>query len=492
MTKLNVAGMSLDISNGSLERLPIILDGLEAGVYVFDVESSKILYQNRAADNFFGDIIGKHCWEVFHPDQKSPCKACSLESSHTSKNDDPEVMVWEFKNKKDGRWYQMYERPTKWVDGKPARISTSFDITGRKKAEAELRVAKERAEAATALKDEFVSLVAHDLRSPFASITGMLRILESDEENPLNDAQRNLLARALASGERLLVMIEKLLNLSRLQTGAIVPRKAFFEAKMAVATAVADLAHLAREKGVKIIYDIPGDLRLYADYDLFIEVIVNLLSNAIKFCRKGDSITIYAPDDRPGAIAVRDTGVGISQGAIPNLFKSEVPTTTRGTAGEVGTGLGLPFCHSIMLANGGSLEVESKLGEGTVFYVVLPEARPKALILEDSEDVREVIAALSALGVQALKGGSKDVVSGLKKMGAHLLLIGPSIGLSQSTQIVAELKNDPESANMPIIALIPKGDSGTRKKALEIGANDVIQFPSGAEELSSVFRTYFC
>jgi PAS domain S-box-containing protein len=436
MTKLNVADVSLDASNGSLERLPIILDGLEAGVYVFDVESNKILYQNRAAENFFGDIIGKHCWEVFHPGQKTPCKVCSLETGHSSENDDSEVMVWEFKNKKDGRWYQMYERPTKWIDGKPARISTSFDITGRKKAEAELRVAKEQAEAATALKDEFVSLVAHDLRSPFASITGMLRILESDEENPLNNVQRNLLQRALSSGERLLVMIEKLLNLSRLQTGAIVPKKAFFEAKMAVATAVADLSHLAREKGVKLTYDIPSDLRLYADYDLFIEVIVNLLSNSIKFCRRGDSITIYTPDGRLGVIAVRDTGVGISQGAIPNLFKSDIPTTTRGTAGEVGTGLGLPFCHSIMVANGGSLEVESKPGAGTVFYVVLPQAHPKALILENTEDVREVIAALTALGVQALKGGPKDVTAALKKMGAHLLLIGPSVGLSQSTQIV--------------------------------------------------------
>jgi PAS domain S-box-containing protein len=492
MAKLNLTDIALDAPNGLREQLPNILDGLEAGVYVFDVESNKILYQNRAADNFFGNIIGKHCWELFHPGQKTPCKACSLEASHSQNNDGAEVMVWEFENEKDGRWYQMYERPTTWIGGKPARISTSFDITGRKKAEEGLRVAKEQAEAATALKDEFVSLVAHDLRSPFASITGMLRILESDEENPLNDTQRNLLQRALASGERLLVMIEKLLNLSRLQTGAIVPRKAFFEAKMAVATAVADLSHLAREKGVKINYDIPGGLRLYADYDLFIEVIINLLSNAIKFCRKGDSIAIYSPDDRPGVIAVRDTGVGISQGAIPNLFKSEVPTTTRGTAGEVGTGLGLPFCHSIMLANGGSLEVESTSGEGTVFYVVLPQAHPKALILEGREDVREVTAALTALGVQAFTGDPKDVTAAMKKRGAHLLLIGPSIGLGQSTQIVFGLKSDPETVNIPIIALVPKGDSGTRKKALEIGANEAVQFPSGGEELSSVFRKYFC
>lgn len=492
MTNLNVTGLHLDASSDPLERLPIILDGLEAGVYVFDVASNKILYQNRAADNFFGNLIGKHCWEVFHPDQKNPCKICSLEAGHSPGNDDSEVMVWEFKNKKDGRWYQMYERPTKWIDGNPARISTSFDITGRKRAEEELRVAKEQAEAATALKDEFVSLVAHDLRSPFASITGMLRILESDDENPLNDTQRNLLQRALASGDRLLVMIEKLLNLSRLQTGAIVPKKAFFEAKMAVATAVADLVHLAKEKGVKIIYDIPGDLRLYADYDLFIEVVINLLSNAIKFCRKGDSITIYTPDDRPGVIAVRDTGVGVSQSALPNLFKSDIPTTTRGTAGEVGTGLGLPFCHSIMIANGGNLEVESKLGEGTVFYVVLPQVHPKALILEDSEDVREVTAALTALGVQALTSGSKNAVADLKKMGAHLVLIGPSIGPGQSTHILSGLKNDPETANVPIIALIPRGDSGTRKKVMDIGANDVIQFPSAGEALSSVFRKYFC
>jgi signal transduction histidine kinase len=401
-------------------------------------------------------------------------------------------MVWEFKNDKDGKWYQIYERQTKWIDGKPARISTSFDITGRKKAEEGLRIAKEQAEAATALKDEFVSLVAHDLRSPFASITGMLRILESDDENPLNDSQRSLLQRALASGERLLVMIEKLLNLSRLQTGSIVPKKAFFEAKLAVATAVSDLAHLAKEKGVKIIYDIPGEMRLYADYDLFIEVIVNLLSNAIKFCRKGDSVTINAAGERPGAIAVRDTGVGISQTTLRNLFKSEVPTTTRGTAGEVGTGLGLPFCHEILRAHGGSIEVESKQGEGTVFYIVLPQALPRVLILEDSEDVRrEVGATLAALGALVETSGVKDLAAGLRKGDVHLLLIGPSVSLRQSAHIVSELKNDPDTAHIPVIALVHSGGAQARKAALATGANDVISFPSGGEELSIVFRKYF-
>jgi signal transduction histidine kinase len=492
MNKVNAMIAGWGSANDSLKQIPIILDGLEAGVYVFDVESNKILLQNRAAFKFFGNLIGKHCWEVFHPNQKTPCKICSLETNNPSPSGEPEPLVWEFQNEKSGKWYQIYERPSKWIDGKAVRISTSFDITGRKKAETELRIAKEQAEAATALKDEFVSLVAHDLRSPFASITGMLRILESDEENPLNNGQRSLLQRALASGERLLVMIEKLLNLGRLNTGSIVPRKAFFEARLAVATAVADLAHLAKEKGVKIIYDIPADMRLYADYDLFIEVIVNLLSNSIKFCRKGDSVSIYADGARPGVIAVRDTGVGISQAALPNLFKSEVPTTTRGTAGEVGTGLGLPFCYGIMQANGGSLEVESRLGEGTVFYVALPQALPKALLLEGSEGVRrEVGAALAAIGAQVKTSGAKDVHSELKKGATHLLLIGPSIGLSQSARIVSELKNDPDTAHIPVIALVPNGDTDTRDKALTIGANDVVSFASGGETLSAAFRKYF-
>ncbi|MBF0291431.1 MAG: PAS domain S-box protein [Nitrospinae bacterium] len=492
MNKLNIVGAGWESANDSLEQIPIILDGLEAGVYVFDVKSNKILLQNRAAYNFFGNLIGKHCWEVFHPEQKSPCKICSLEANHTLSGGEPETLVWEFKNEKDGRWYQIYERPAKWIEGKAVRISTSFDITGRKKAETELRIAKEQAEAATALKDEFVSLVAHDLRSPFASINGMLRILESDEENPLNERQRGLLQRALSSGERLLVMIEKLLNLSRLQTGSIVPKKAFFEARLAVATAVADLAHLAKEKGVKITYDIPADMRLYADYDLFIEVIVNLLSNAIKFCRKGDSVSIYVDAARPGVIAVRDTGVGISQKAIPNLFKSEVLTTTRGTAGEVGTGLGLPFCYDIIKANGGNLEVESKLGEGTVFYVVLPLALPKAMILEDSEDIRrELGSALTSIGALVKTGGAQETYAELKKGDIHLLLIGPTLGINQAGQIVSELKNDPDTSNIPIIKLVHNGDTDTRKKALSLGVNDVVSFPSSGETLSVVFRKYF-
>ena len=145
-----------------------------------------------------------------------------------------------------------------------------------------------------------------------------------------------------------------------------------------------------------------------------------------------------------------------------------------------------------MLASGGTLEVESKLGEGTVFYVVLPQVTPRALILEDSEDIRKnVSATLAALGVQALTGGVKDLAPHIKSEEAHLIVIGPSAGHGQSAHIVSELKNDPDTANIPVITLISDGDAETRKRAMTTGANDVISFPSSGEALSLVFRKYF-
>ncbi len=122
----------------------------------------------------------------------------------------------------------------------------------------------------------------------------------------------------------------------------------------------------------------------------------------------------------------------------------------------------------------------------------MPQVTPKALILENSEDVlKNVSATLKSLGVQALTGGVKGLGSHIKSEEAHLIVIGPSVGPGQSAHIVSELKNDPDTASIPVITLVPNGDAERHKKAMTTGANDVISFPSRGEALSLVFKKYF-
>ena len=107
---------------------------------------------------------------------------------------------------------------------------------------------------------------------------------------------------------------------------------------------------------------------------LYFMVLNNLVSNAIKFSARGCSIELFRPDDcQKMTIAVKDDGRGMSEEYVKNLFKSDVKTSSKGTGGEKGSGLGLIFCYDIIKAHHGNIRVDSKRERGTVFYIELPE-----------------------------------------------------------------------------------------------------------------------
>lgn len=242
------------------------------------------------------------------------------------------------------------------------------------RANAELREAKEQAEQANALKDKFVSLVAHDLRSPLAGIITALDFMHTDSDDPLNEDHQEIVGRLLKVGKSLVRMIEDVLNIGRLKSGKIQPKLVPLNARELVAEVVENLSVLAKQKGIELINEVASDRQWQADPALFAEVVQNLASNAIKFCVKGDRVRLYEPEPALGVLAVADTGTGIPADAIPKLFRVEEKTSTPGTSGEQGTGFGLPFSQDIMHAHGGQIRVDSQEGEGSTFYIHLPSA----------------------------------------------------------------------------------------------------------------------
>jgi signal transduction histidine kinase len=248
------------------------------------------------------------------------------------------------------------------------------DITDRKKEEEALKLAKEQAEAATKLKDNFISLVSHDLRSPISSIALLFSELGRNEKifdgadkvflEMINDAQ--------ITCETLIDTIDQLLDISRLQTGKIELRPFPFKVEPLVSEVFAGVVSIAKEKGVELVNEVPEELLLNADRSLVARVVGNLVSNALKFSGKGDKITVYVVSEQPLALAVKDSGAGVNQKNIPNLFKHDIKTSTVGTGGERGAGLGLPLSNDIMTLHGGDISVESAIGEGSVFYLNFP------------------------------------------------------------------------------------------------------------------------
>lgn len=236
----------------------------------------------------------------------------------------------------------------------------------------ELRKAKEKAEKATLLKDKFVSLVAHDLKNPLMGLHGFLSLAREEAAKAGFADMEKYLGISFDYVQGMLGLISDLLDAGRFLTGKIKPRIGSVEVGNLARAEVEAFTPAAASKGVELSSAIPQNTVMHADAILLREVVHNVISNAIKFCRKGDRVNIFLPAGKPDTIAVADTGIGIPKGLQENIFKYEEKTTRAGTAGETGTGFGLPLSHDIMKAHGGDLRVESEAGKGSTFYIILP------------------------------------------------------------------------------------------------------------------------
>lgn len=237
----------------------------------------------------------------------------------------------------------------------------------------ELNIAKKKAEDANQLKDKFLSLVSHDLRSPIASVIGLLNLMIQDYEEFSDEEKMDFIKKALNSSNHSLEMISQLLDMNRLRTGAIQIHYSSFNVQQEVEKTIDKLWLHWHQKGIKIINIIPTFAIIRSDKSLLNEIFFNLISNAIKFSDEGDSITILMKDLNEWLeFSVQDTGIGIHPEILPFIFQAEQKTTTKGTKGEAGTGLGLPFVKEMLDSLGGSISVHTETGKGTRFTFRIP------------------------------------------------------------------------------------------------------------------------
>ena len=238
----------------------------------------------------------------------------------------------------------------------------------------ELIDTKEQLESANAAKDKFFSIIAHDLKNPLGSFRSMLNLLV-DQYNIFEEQERKEFLTVMKdSSAQLYNLLENLLEWSRSQRGLIKFNPNDTDLKMLAQNSITVLRLQADKKQIKLVNNIPSGTKVFADENLISTVIRNLISNAIKFTLEGGEITAGIINESVDSITcyIKDSGVGMNQAIKAKLFRIDDTITSKGTADEAGTGLGLILCKEFIEMHGGTIWVESELDKGSTFYFSLP------------------------------------------------------------------------------------------------------------------------
>ncbi len=251
----------------------------------------------------------------------------------------------------------------------------------RERAEESVRQAREQAEQASRAKSEFLSRMSHELRTPLNAILGFTQLLELESPSPSQTESVQHISRA---GRHLLSLINEVLDISRIEAGRLALTPEPIDVGDFLRVALDLIRPLAERQNISLVIE-PSTARLphrvMADRQRFQQVLLNLLSNAVKYNRPGGRVTVTYRDDGPRLrISVTDTGRGIAPEKLARLFLPFERLGAEATEVE-GSGIGLALSRGIVIALDGELNVESRVGEGSTFWVSLPRTENEPVIV---------------------------------------------------------------------------------------------------------------
>lgn len=235
------------------------------------------------------------------------------------------------------------------------------------------------------LKDEFIAIVSHDLRTPLTSILSFSDLFLMERFGGLTEKQKDVINIIRMSGRHLLSLINDLLDLAKIEAGKVDLSLSKIKLGMVISDSVTAMQFNAQQKKIEITLDMPDtEPEIMADWIKLYQVINNLVGNAIKFTNEGGRIKIglkynppHPPFDKRGAggvaeVSISDTGQGIPKEDLPHIFDKFRQAKTKATRGEKGSGLGLAIAKNLIELHGGRIWVESEIGKGTIFYFTIP------------------------------------------------------------------------------------------------------------------------
>lgn len=277
-------------------------------------------------------------------------------------------------NHKGMCWYNAKISPRRNAQGDLTGITiVSRHITERKEAEERMRQQKEELDELNATKDKFFSILAHDLKNPFASLYSLSQVVDENYENLEEEDKLIALKRIHQSAELIYNLLENLLTWSKSQSGRMEYSPSLFDLSALIQENINLHMIPAEKKGIRLRTSVCEACTAYADRQMISTVLRNLVNNAVKFTESGKEVEVSVrKEGKFLELEVRDQGVGIAPENLKNLFRIDVKYKTVGTSGEKGTGLGLILCHEFILKNNGAIWCQSELGKGTSFFFTVP------------------------------------------------------------------------------------------------------------------------
>lgn len=356
-------------------RLKLAINSANEGLWDWNIKTGEV-YFNDVWSKMLGydpDEIDRHVnsWEkLVHPEDMDYVN--SKLNKFLSGEDNFYETVYRMKTK-DGQWKWILDHGMV-IERNPSQeplraIGTHIDITSQKETEIQLQ-------SLVNTKDKFFSIIAHDLKNPFTVLLGLSEIILDEMDSINQEDMKSYISNIYEVSKNTHSLLDNLLTWARSQKDDLkmspVPNNISFLADETISLLFA----MAEKKQISLENNVPAELAAYCDKNAALTVIRNLMSNSVKFTRKGGKITIHAIETRDNIeLHITDNGVGMEKSIADKLFRSNITPTTRGTADEKGSGLGLILCKELVEKNGGTISVQSTLGLGSTFSFTLPKVK---------------------------------------------------------------------------------------------------------------------
>lgn len=344
------------------------------------------------------------------------------------------------------------------------------------------------------IKSRVVSSVSHEFRTPLNSVLGLTELLLEGSDGQLNDEQQKQVRFIRSSAEELMALVNDLLDLSKIEAGKVTLRATKFSMHDFLASMRGSLRPLVpADSPVSLIFaDADPDFELETDRAKLSQVIRNLVSNALKFTERGEvHVSVRRVDDDQVALSVRDTGIGIPSELVDQIFEefSQVDNPLQSRA--KGTGLGLPISRRVAQLLGGDIAVETTVGEGSTFTLVIPRTHPdvaemhqiesrsrhrdpsKVSVLVVEDDRRSMFVYerfLSMAGFQVIPARTVDAArAALSQELPEAVVLDVMLEEETTWRFLADLKRDPRTQHVPVLVVTV---TNKEERARALGADE--------------------